>query len=168
MSRLLGRVLYSYGLIALALVSAMAGIQLPNFVKQYEQRVDAHLVEVEKNLRGFQQIADQFHAGSLTALIQKHESSSDPTFAAEAKPIRDMVLRRDNFLSQAQALRASAWERLRFIAFEADPILRQETWRMFSPAVMLNESAITFALVFALVCVGITDLLLRTLRRLVG
>lgn len=84
----------------------LLGIQLPGFVDQYEKRVDAHFLEVSSNLKPFQDIADRFHGGSMKALIEKHEQSTDPTFHAEGAAIRkmhDRLLRFQNEKFQLQA-----------------------------------------------------------------
>jgi hypothetical protein len=82
--------IYRDFLILVACVALLLGIQVPSFVDQYEKRLDAHFIEVKNNLRGFQEIADKFHGGSLEALIAKHEASEDRTFKDEARPIRNM------------------------------------------------------------------------------
>ncbi|MBW2674963.1 MAG: DUF2937 family protein, partial [Deltaproteobacteria bacterium] len=61
------RVLYRYFLILIACAALLFGIQIPNFVDQYEKRLDAHFIEVENNLRGYQEIADRYYDGSVAA-----------------------------------------------------------------------------------------------------
>ncbi|MBD3649377.1 MAG: DUF2937 family protein, partial [Pseudomonadales bacterium] len=54
---------YRYFSIILASLLLLTGLQVPSFVDQYEKRVDAHLLEVTENLRGFQEIADEYYGG---------------------------------------------------------------------------------------------------------
>jgi len=45
------KVLYRYFLILIACTAILFGVQIPNFVDQYEKRLDAHFLEVQNNLR---------------------------------------------------------------------------------------------------------------------
>src|SRR5687768_15679810 len=96
--------IYRYFLIVIACAVLLFGIQVPNFVDQYEKRLDAHFIEAANNLKGFQEIADQYFAGSIEALIAKHESSEDSIFRDEAKPIRNIYQRYVRFKSEKVAL----------------------------------------------------------------
>ena len=75
-------------LVVLCVSAFMFGVQIPNFVDQYEKRIDAHYIEVNENFKGFQEIADRFHNGNIESLIKKHEASNDLTFKAESEPLR--------------------------------------------------------------------------------
>jgi hypothetical protein len=134
--------LYRYLLIVLACGSLLLGIQIPNFVDQYQKRLDAHLQEVVNNLKGFQEVADREFGGSLEALIRKHKESDDATFRAEAEPIETMYLRQVHFRSQHDALQVSLPQQAWFLALHGDPQLLQETWSSYSFAVPLNSLAL--------------------------
>ena len=47
------------------------GLQIPNFVDQYQKRIDAHYLEANESFKGFQDIANRFHNGNIEALIKK-------------------------------------------------------------------------------------------------
>jgi Protein of unknown function (DUF2937) len=134
--------IYRYFLILVACVAILFGIQVPSFVDQYEQRLDAHFIEVTNNLRGFQAIADKFHGGSLQALIAKHETSEDRTFKEEARPMRNMYERYLRFKEQKFALETNLPRKIAFLATDADKELLNETYTSYSFTVPLNQSAL--------------------------
>lgn len=135
---LISRLLF-LGLVAAALLT---GVQLPNFVDQYRKRLDAHLIEVQTNLKPFQDIADQFHEGSIEALIAQHERSPDPTFHAEGEAIGKMYRRFQRFANERDQLQVDLPWQLAFIATRADRELVDETRRNYSFALLLNQAAV--------------------------
>ena len=157
--------LYRYLLLILAGTALLLGIQIPNFVDQYQKRLDAHLVEVETNLRGFQQIADRFDKGSLDALIARHEASSDPAFRAEAVPLRDMVGRRAAFRAEALALQAPLPQQVMHLALRGNRPLIAETRAAYSFNIPLTRDAVLAGAVSALAVVLVLELLSWPLRR---
>jgi Protein of unknown function (DUF2937) len=134
--------IYRYLLILVACAAILLGIQVPNFVDQYEKRLDAHFLEVANNLRGFQEIADKFYGGSLEALIAKHETSEDRTFKEEARPIRNMYERYLRFKEQKFALETHLPGKIAFLATDGDKKLLNETYSTYSFTVPLNQSAV--------------------------
>jgi len=134
--------IYRYFLILVACVAILFGIQIPAFVDQYEQRLDAHFIEVKDNLRGFQEIADKFYGGSMEALIAKHEASEDRTFNEEARPIRNIYGRYLRFKEQKVALATNLPQKIAFLATDGDKELLNETYTSYSFTVPLNQSAV--------------------------
>lgn len=142
----------------------LVGIQVPGFVDQYEKRIDAHFVEVQANLKPFQDIANKFHGGSLDALIQKHEASPDRSFRAEGDAIgkveqRFQLLQREKF-----ALQTSLPRQVVFMATEADRALIDEARRDYSFTVLLNQVTLLSGLVFAAGVVLSLELIIGILR----
>lgn len=158
--------LYRYLLIVLACAAMLLGIQMPNFVDQYEKRLDAHFIEVQHNLRGFQEIADQFHAGSLQALIEKHQASTDVTFQAEAQPISEMYQRYQLFGSEKLALQTGLAGKFMHLAFHGNPELLEETYQNYTYNIPLNAEAIGAGAIFALMVIVLLEILAAVVRRL--
>ena len=129
-------------LLLLACAALLAGIQIPNFVDQYEKRLDAHFLEVQNNLQPFQEIANQFHGGSLDALIEKHERSTDPTFKAEGAAIRNMHERFIRFQYQLQRLKTHLFGKLQILAVDGDRALIRETADQYSFGILLDRNAV--------------------------
>lgn len=129
-------------LLLMASGALLLGIQVPGFVDQYEKRVDAHFIEVSTNLKSFQDIADRFHGGSIEALIEKHERSTDKTFHAEGDAIRKMHDRFLRFQNEKIQLQASLPNQLLWIAKGADRELLLETRQNYSFGILLNREAL--------------------------
>jgi hypothetical protein len=134
--------IYRYILILIACASLLLGIQIPNFVDQYEKRLDAHLIEAENNLRGYQEIADKFYGGSLAELIDKHEQSPDGVFREEAKPIKNIFDRYQHFHNEKLSLEFGLTSKVAYILAKGDRQLINETYSNYSFTVPLNASAI--------------------------
>lgn len=151
--------LYRYLLLVIACAAILVGIQIPNFVDQYEKRLDAHLIEVSENLRGFQEIADRHHGGSFEALLREHETSTVVTFREEAKPLRAMYERRQAFLREQQALATGLAGQTLHIFLNGHPELVRETQHNYSYNVPLTLDAVTTGAIFAAAVVVLAELL---------
>lgn len=152
-------------LLAMAATALLVGIQLPNFVDQYEKRLDAHFIEVQTNLKPFQDIADRFHAGSMEALIEKHERSADTTFHAEGQAIEKLYRRFQRFANEKSQLATAALpQQLLFIATRADRDLVDETRHSYSFGLLLNQQAVIAGAVFMLIAVVLLELVFALLR----
>lgn len=127
----------------------LLGVQVPSFVDQYEKRLDAHYLEANEDLSGFQKIADLFHNGSIEALIEKHERSSDPTFRAEAGPIKRIYQRKLKFGKEMKDLQGPFAVKVVRVLLTGDRSILRETYRNYSANLPLNTSAVACGLVFA-------------------
>lgn len=159
---------YRYLLILTACGSILLGIQVPNFVDQYEKRLDAHLSEVKNNLRGYQEIADRFYGGSIAALIAKHEQSSDETFKQEARPIRNIFDRYEYFTREQAALALGLTGKIAYIVTKGDRELIDETYSSYSFTIPLNGSAVASGFIFMAIVVFIVEILRMAVIRLLG
>lgn len=142
----------------------LVGIQVPGFVDQYEKRIDAHFVEVQTNLKPFQDIADKFHGGSLDALIRKHEASPDQSFRAEGDAIRKIEQRFQLLQREKIALQTSLPRQVVHMATEADRGLIEEARRDYSFTVLLNQVSLISGLIFAVGVVLCLELILGIFR----
>lgn len=161
--------LYRYLLMLIAVMTAFVGVQIPNFITQYQQRLDAQYSEAMVYYRQYQQIATNHFGGDLQRLIDHHRSSSDVAIRDSAEPIQTLVNRVERFRNQQQGLQTSYLGQLWFIATQSDQELRDSTWRLYSYNVPFTQQALVTGLVVAaLVVIGL-DLLLsgcgRLLRR---
>ena len=158
--------LYRYTLILIACAALLVGIQIPNFVDQYEKRLDAHLSEVKNNLQGYQDIADRLYGGSLSALIAKHQQSTDPAFQQETQPIANIVHRYEHFSKELAALASGLTGKIAHIVTKGDRELITETYNNYSFAVPLNETAVTSGFIFMGVVVFLVEALRLAITRL--
>lgn len=149
--------LYRYFLISLACAAILVGVQIPSFVTQYEQRLDAQLTEAMVYYAQYQKIADQYFEGDMNALLAHHEKSDDEVFQAESIPLETLLLRVRNFELQQQGLSSSIWGKLWFLAHSADRELMSSTWRMYSFTVPLTRDALLLGALFMLTFVILVD-----------
>ena len=61
--------LRSYLRLALFACGLLLGVQVPGFVDDYGKRVEAHRLESQQSLKGFQDTARRFFKGDLDALV---------------------------------------------------------------------------------------------------
>lgn len=159
--------MYRYLLIVIACTTLLIGIQLPNFVDQYEKRLDAHFIEAGNNLRGFQEIANRYFGGSLEALIQKHEASGDTVFRDESKPIKEIYTRYLRFKGEKQALDTDLIGKIAFLASDADRELLNETYVNYSFAMLLNKTSVLSGFVIVTLVLILIELLRLIWARLI-
>lgn len=143
----------------------LLGVQAPNLVTQYAQRVSAHLAEATQNFAGFQAVADRYFGGDVEALILHHEQSTDPVFRAEGEPIRKLWRRVEFLRGEQQAMAGDFVARLAHVAFGADPALRAETLDGYEATVPLTTTAITCGLAAAFLLGALVDGLFAVLAR---
>jgi hypothetical protein len=134
--------------IRLLLFAAMllAGIQIPAFVTQYEQRVDAHFQEVSLNVRGFQQTADALFDGNLDALVNYYRSSNDVVFTRDAQSVANIVQRYRLLLAEQQAMQGNALGKVWHVLTASDSSLFDETTAQYSYTIPLNATAVLWGL----------------------
>jgi hypothetical protein len=153
------RLVFRLFLITAAAAALLVGIQAPNFVDQYTQRLDAHFIEVRNNLAPFQEIADRLHGGSLDKLIEQHAQSPDPTFHAEGDAIRTMRDRYVRFQQEKLGLAGELPQQLWWLARQGDRELLAETRDHYSFGILLDRTAIAAGAVAMLAVVIVIELL---------
>lgn len=143
-----------YLTMALFAFGVLFGVQAPNFVDQYEKRIDAHLIEAREQLAGFVEIADRMYDGDIRKLIARHAGSGDETFKAEKQVLADNFERLQRFESAKGALQARLAGKVIHILFSPERDTLKETIRNYTAAFPLTTAAIICGLTGALfVCI---------------
>ncbi|UBM24093.1 DUF2937 family protein [Pseudomonas sp. p1(2021b)] len=124
----------------------LAGLQVPGLIKDYSQRVEAHLFESREALDGFRQTAERFFNGDLQALVRHYRTSEDPVFNSDANSIESLLVRNQLLEREWQALQAPWPSRTWHVLVQADPQLRDETLAGYSYQVLLVPEAIGWGL----------------------
>lgn len=124
----------------------MAGGLFPSFSAQYHQRLQAQFDQVSIDLAPFQQIANQFHGGSLDALVEHHLNSTDPTFHAEGEAIQAMIDNQARLAESKAAAEATYVDQAIYLYKNRDEQIVRSTWTGFTPSLVSSESAVTFSL----------------------
>lgn len=157
-------ILYRYLIVIVACISLLIGVQIPNFVDQYQKRVDAHLREVTINLQPFQEIAAKYFNGDIGKLIELHRSSGAIPFQDEGSAIEKMIARKLRFEADLAALNTSLPMKAWHVLLHGDQELRNEALGQYSYAVPLNQDALMFGAGVALGILFMVELLLALAR----
>jgi hypothetical protein len=160
----MGNILYRYLIVVVACISLLIGLQIPNFVDQYQKRVDAHLREVTVNLQPFQDIATKYFGGDLNKLIALHRNSGEKPFQEEGAAIEKMVQRKLRFEADLAALQTSLPFKAWHVVFHGDREMMDEALGQYSYAVPLDQDALLFGAGVALVILVLVELLLALAR----
>ena len=157
----------SYLRLLLFTLGLLAGIQVPGLVKDYSQRVEAHLFESREALDGFRQTAERFFNGDLQALLRHYRSSDDPVFLSDANSIESLMIRNQMLEDEWQALQGSWAQRTWHVLTQADPRLREETLNGYSYQVLLVPQAIGWGVGAGFVLAFVVESLLLGIGRLI-
>ncbi|WP_028862213.1 DUF2937 family protein [Psychromonas aquimarina] len=155
-----------YSLKLVFTLTLLLGIQVPNFLQQYEHRLDAHYIEAEQQLQQYQNLADLYFGGSLQALIIKHKNSSENLFQDEAVLIENLMARFNYLQEQKDRLLSPLSSRLYYLLAKLNSPLFIETKNNYQADIVLNKNAITVGLVFALSSTMMLEFLFYFLRLL--
>ena len=158
----------TYSRLTVFAVGILLGIQVPSFVEQYNQRIDAHFREVSTNISGFQDTADRLFDGDLEALIAYYAKSNDAVFESDAGSIRLIVSRYNRLLVERSALDNNTFAVAVHVMFGADQEFYQEAMRQYSYTVPLNSIAIQWGLAVAIFITLILDLTIFIFRKYYG
>jgi len=142
--------LRSYLRLVLFTAGLLIGVQIPGFISDYSKRVEAHLLEAQQNLRGYNDTAQRFFNGDVQALIQHYRSSDDPVFRTDADNISNLLSRNQVLDREFMALQGPWYLRAWHVLTAADPDIRKETWNGYTWQVLLSPEVIGWGLVCAL------------------
>ena len=124
---------------------------IPSFIAQYRQRVGGRLDQVIQDLAPFQEIANQFHHGSLQELILHHLANSDSTFHNEGAAIQAMVNSAEQLRRALEALNTDLFHQLVYLIAKIDPLIARATWEAFLPSFNLTVESIIFAFIVGVI-----------------
>jgi hypothetical protein len=142
--------LLSYLRLVLFAAGLLIGVQVPGFINDYAKRVEAHLIEAQTGLRGFQGTAEQFFKGDLQALVAHYRASEDPVFRSDADSLSTLLNRQIALDKQFQAMQGPWYIRFLQVVLAADPDIRQETWNGYSYQILLTPEAMIWGMSGAL------------------
>ena len=142
--------LLSYLRMVLFAAGLLIGVQVPGFINDYAKRVEAHLIEAQTGLRGFQGTAEQFFKGDIQALVAHYRASEDPVFRSDADSLSTMLNRQIALDKQFQAMQGPWYIRFLQVVLAADPDIRKETWNGYSYQILLTPEAMIWGMSGAL------------------
>ncbi|MDQ3203360.1 MAG: DUF2937 family protein [Pseudomonadota bacterium] len=142
--------LLSYVRLVLFAAGLLIGVQVPGFISDYAKRVEAHLLEAQTSLSGFQGTANQFFKGDMQALVAHYRASEDPIFRSDADSLSNMLNRQLALDKQFQAMQGPWYIRFLQVVLAADPDIRKETWNGYSYQILLTPEAMIWGMSGAL------------------
>ncbi|NWL22314.1 DUF2937 family protein [Pseudomonas umsongensis] len=142
--------LLSYLRLVLFAAGLLIGVQVPGFISDYAKRVEAHLIEAQAGLSGFQNTANQFFKGDMQALVAHYRASEDPIFRSDADSLGNLLTRRVALDKQFQAMQGPWYIRFLQVVLAADPDIRKETWNGYSYQILLTPEAMIWGMSGAL------------------
>ena len=142
--------LLSYLRLVLFAAGLLIGVQVPGFINDYAKRVEAHLIEAQTGLSGFQGTANQFFKGDMQALVAHYRASEDPIFRSDADSLSTLLTRQLALDKQFQAMQGPWYIRFLQVALAADPDIRKETWNGYSYQILLTPEAMIWGMSGAL------------------
>lgn len=142
--------LLSYLRLVLFAAGLLIGVQVPGFISDYAKRVEAHLIEAQTGLSGFQGTANEFFKGDMQALVAHYRASDDPIFRSDADSLSTMLTRQLALDKQFQAMQGPWYIRFLQVALAADPDIRKETWYGYSYQILLTPEAMIWGMSGAL------------------
>ncbi|WP_322846250.1 DUF2937 family protein [Pseudomonas sp. B33.4] len=142
--------LLSYVRLVLFAAGLLIGVQVPGFINDYAKRVEAHLIEAQTGLRGFQGTAEQFFKGDMQALVAHYRASEDPVFRSDADSLSTLLSRQIALDKQFQAMQGPWYIRFLQVVLAADPDIRKETWNGYSYQILLTPEAMIWGMSGAL------------------
>lgn len=160
--------LRSYIRMVLFALGLMVAVQVPGFIKDYAQRVDAHRIEAAQALEGFKGTSGQFFQGDLNALVAHYRGSPDPVFQRDADNIERLMRRAQLFENEWQALQGTWYQRAVHMVTAPNHELLQETYANYRYQVVLEPDAIGWALAGGLLLAWIAEVLMASVAALVG
>lgn len=132
------------------LCAVVAAGCVPSFIAQYRQRAAGRLDQVLADLAPFQQIADREHGGNLTALVQYHLQSTDPTFHKEGAALQAMLDSAGQLRALLQGLDTDLYHQSLYLLSHGDLSLARATWNLYQPAFAFTAQSLLFALVIGM------------------
>jgi len=129
----------------------ITGVQFPEFIQQYSQRLSGHLNEALQQLTQFQLIADRHFEGNLVEMIDKYSLNSEPSISETGSLIVDTVDRVNSLQTQLVSLeQADYFKRLYAFMTEYDLPMAQATLEQYQLAVPLDFMSLLSGAVLAL------------------
>lgn len=142
--------LRSYLRLVLFTAGLLFGVQIPGFISDYGKRVEAHLLEAQQSVRGYNATAQQFFKGDVQALIQHYRNSDDPVFRSDADTINTLLTRTQALQREWLAMQGPWYARAIHVAVAADADIRSETWNGYTWQVLLAPDVIAWGIICAL------------------
>ena len=155
--------LMDYLRLVLFVCGVLIGIQVPAFVDQYAQRLEAHQLEAKLSLAEFQRDADRFFGGDISKLIRHYQQNNDPVFSAGGESIESLYQRYLLLTDALNRFRENRYSPYLQLLLDPQQDIQVEVWQGYSYAILLKPEAIAIGLVFGLLISMLCEFVLSIL-----
>ena len=144
--------------------AAMAGIQVPAFVSQFELVVNQRWQEAQLALGPFMEDAERYSQGDIVALIQRYRQNSDPAIRDGGDNIQQLWQREQSLKLLVDGLAGNLAKDIGFVIIHPHQPLLNQTWQAYDFLIPLTQTALVVSLITGLMAVLLFDLLLVCFR----
>lgn len=135
-------------------VCFIAGVQLPEFIQQYGQRLSGHLNEARRHLEQFQYIANVQYEGSLSKLVDNYLANNDEAIQQTGELVTSLQEREALLQTNMLGLQDSNYVNRILNFFEhLDTEMAQATFQQYVLAIPIEVNALITGLVVALIVI---------------
>ncbi len=126
------------------------GVQFPEFINQYIQRLSGHLEESKAQLLQFQSLADQYFEGNISLLVKQYKTNSDPIIIDSATVI-EHLLQRTAYLENHLTLMNTPdyLNKVFYFLTNLDSQIFIKTTEFYTLAIPLSVSAVSTGFIIA-------------------
>lgn len=119
------------------------GVQLPEFMQQYQQRLAGHLAEAQSQLNQFEIIAQQHFDGSIITMVTRYKDNSEAAIVSTGELIERLSLRVEYLSTHlAQITQSDYLHNVYLFIWHLDNEIARGTAEHFSMAIPLEINAI--------------------------
>lgn len=149
-----------YVRLVLFVCGVLIGIQVPAFVEQYGQRLEAHQQEAKLALATFQKDADRYFSGDLSQLVAHYKKNNDPVITDGGHSI-DALIKRYTLLTDALTqFRQNQYSPYQQILLQPQRDIQVEVWQGFTHVIVLKPDAIAIGAFIGFLIALLCDLIL--------
>ena len=155
--------LMDYFRLALFVCGVLIGIQVPAFMDQYEQRLEAHQLEAKLNLAEFQRDADRFFDGDIGQLIRHYRQNNDPVVNAGSDSIESIYQRYLLLTEAITQYRLNSYSPYQQLVLNPQKDIQTETWNNYSHVILLKPEAIAIGVLLGFLIAALSESVLSIL-----
>ena len=146
-------------------VTFILGVQLPEFIQQYQQRLAGHLLEAKSQLAQFNVIAEQHFDGNLLTMITSYKGNSESSIISTGELIERLSVRVDYLSSHLEQITRSEYlNRVYQFIFNIDQQIANGTVKSFSMAIPLELHAIATGATLAITALLLKELTIKAVK----
>jgi len=142
------------------------GVQLPEFMQQYQQRLAGHLAEARSQLNQFEVIAQQHFDGSLMTMITRYKDNTEASIISTGELIERLSVRVDYLASHLEQItQADYLHSVYQFIWHLDQQIARGTAEHFSMAIPLELNAIATGGTLAISALLLKELTVFSVKR---